>query len=156
MPYYFSSRYFLNSWPMKSDPWSYVISVGLRYLVNHLVSTKSAIYIALLSSYCIISNRYVTGFITVTAFRFNFFLSLPFYDVGTYYIYTDCFPWYFLSLFIWKLNIFNIWPFCTLASVKMIYFLPDGIYNNGPVQMLTNHCLCSIHYWMKEIRMVPI
>ena len=72
-----SIRYFLNSWPINSDTWSYVISIGLGYLYRHVVSTKFAIDISLLLSYCAISNHTVTGSIIVTAFicKFSF---LPF------------------------------------------------------------------------------
>ena len=74
IPYYFSIRDFLNSLLINSDPCSYVISVGLGYLVNHLVSTDFAIDIALLSSYCIILNYHVTWSIIVTDFIFKFYL----------------------------------------------------------------------------------
>ena len=46
IPYSYSIRYFLNLLPINSDPWSYVISVGLGYLVNHIFSNKFAIYVA--------------------------------------------------------------------------------------------------------------
>ena len=39
---------------------------------------------------------------------------------------------------------------------KYIYVIPDGTSNVRPVQMLENNCLHSIHYWMKEICMLPI
>ena len=77
IPYYFSVEDFPNSWLIYYDPWSYVISVGLRYLVNHVVSTKFAINISILLLYCVISNHLVTGSIIVTAFIFKF-SSFPF------------------------------------------------------------------------------
>ena len=60
---------------MSYNPFSYVDSVGLGYLVNHVVSAKFAIDIALLLSYCAILNHPVKGSIPVTAFIFklNFF-----------------------------------------------------------------------------------
>ena len=73
IPYYSSIRNFLNSRPMNSDAWSYVISIGLWYLVNHLVTTKFTIDIAILSSYCVILNHPVTGSIMVIDFRINFY-----------------------------------------------------------------------------------
>ena len=45
------------------------MSVVLGYLVNHILSTKFLIAIALLSSYCIISNYHVTESIMVTPFK---------------------------------------------------------------------------------------
>ena len=41
-----------------------------------------------------------------------------------------------------------------LESDTIIYFLLGGISDVGPVQMLSNHGLCFIHSWIKEIRMV--
>ena len=73
IPYYYSINDLMNSQPINSDPWSHVIYVGLVYLVNHVFSTKFAIDIDLLSSYCVISNHPVTEFIMVMTFRFNFF-----------------------------------------------------------------------------------
>ena len=52
IPYSILISYFLNSWPINSDPWSYIISIGLGYLDSHLVSTKSEIGIALF--FCIV------------------------------------------------------------------------------------------------------
>ena len=74
--YNFSSRYFINSWPINSDLWSYVISIGQWYLANHVVSTKFAININILLSYYVILNHPVTGFIMVTDFIY-FFYSFP-------------------------------------------------------------------------------
>ena len=68
---YLSIRDLLNSCPINSDPWSYVISIGLGYLDIHVVSTKFAIDIALLSLYSDISIHLVTGQIIITAFRFK-------------------------------------------------------------------------------------
>ena len=53
-PVLFSIRGFLNSWPINSNHWSYMISVCLVYLVNHVVSTHFVIDIDILSSYCVI------------------------------------------------------------------------------------------------------
>ena len=58
---------------MNSDPWSYMIYVGLGYLVKHVVSTKFAIDIAFLLSYYVISNQPVTGSIMEMDFRSNFY-----------------------------------------------------------------------------------
>ena len=74
IPHSVSIIYFLNLWPINSDPWSYVISIGLWYLVSHVVSTKFVLDIALLSSYFGILNHPVTGFIMVTVFKFKFYL----------------------------------------------------------------------------------
>ena len=63
----------MSSWPLNSFPWSYVISIGLGYLDSHIVSTKFAIDIDILSSYCAILNHPVTGLIIVTAFRCKFY-----------------------------------------------------------------------------------
>ena len=51
IPYSVLIRYFLNLWPINSDPWSYVIYIGLGYLDINVVSTNFAIDIALLSLY---------------------------------------------------------------------------------------------------------
>ena len=50
-----------------------MISIGLVYIVKHVVSTKFAIDIAFLLSHCVISDHPVTGSIIVTAFRFKFY-----------------------------------------------------------------------------------
>ena len=47
IPYSISIGDFLNSQNMNSYPWSYVISVGLGYLVNRVASTKFYIDIAI-------------------------------------------------------------------------------------------------------------
>ena len=54
--------------------WSYVMSIGIGYLVNYVVSTKFAIIISLLSPYCVILNHLVTGSIMVMAMisKFSF------------------------------------------------------------------------------------
>ena len=52
--YICSIKGFLKSLPMNYDPWSYIVYVGQVYMVNHVVSTKFAIFIARLSLYCII------------------------------------------------------------------------------------------------------
>ena len=72
IPYYVSIRDFLNSWPINSNTWSYLISIYLEYLSNHVVSTKFTIDITRLSSYCVILNNPVTGYIMVTYLRFKF------------------------------------------------------------------------------------
>ena len=51
---------------------------------------------------------------------------------------------------------FNILSFCTLSSVIISYFFPDGFLNAGSVKMLANNYLCSNHSLMKEICMVPM
>ena len=66
IPYYSSIRHFMSSCLMHFDPWSYVISVGLVYIFNHIVSTQFTIYIARLLSYCVILNHPVKGSTTVT------------------------------------------------------------------------------------------
>ena len=43
-----------------------------------------------------------------------------------------------------------------MESVTISYFLPDRIYDAGPVRMLVNNCLRSIHSWMKEIHTAPM
>ena len=63
IPYSYSIQGFLNPWPINSDPWSCMISIDLGYIVNHVVYTKFAIDIAILASYCVISNRPITGYI---------------------------------------------------------------------------------------------
>ena len=71
----------MNSRPVSSNTWSYVISIGLGYLNIHVVSTKFAIDIAILSSYWVILNHTITGNIMVMAFRFKFsifdFIIMP-------------------------------------------------------------------------------
>ena len=47
IPYSVSIRDFLNSLPINSFPWLYVISIGLGYPYSHLVSTKFSIDVAL-------------------------------------------------------------------------------------------------------------
>ena len=60
IPYSLSIRYLLNSLPMNSDHCKYVISIGIRYLDSHIVSTKLAIDITILLLYCVILNNPVT------------------------------------------------------------------------------------------------
>ena len=57
-----------------------------------------------------------------------------------------------------KLVIYHIfiYTFFSLASVTIIYFLKGVSSNDGPVQILAIHNLHYIHYYMKEIRMVPM
>ena len=128
IPYYFSIKGFMNSLPIDYDLWSYMISVGLAYIFNHVVSTNFVIYTALLSSYCVILNHPVTGSIKVTAFIFNFF-SLSYYETGTYYIHADFVLWYLLSFLSWYFTIFYFWPFCTLENVTINYLLSDVFSN---------------------------
>ena len=54
-----------------------MVSVGIEYLLNHVVSTKFVIDINPLSSYFVILNHPVTGYIMVMSFIFKFYL-LPF------------------------------------------------------------------------------
>ena len=87
--YYFSIEIFMNSWPINSDTCTNVISIGLGYLINHVVSTKFMIDITPLSSYCVIFNRPVICYIMVTAFRCKFyFFNLLVVTYGTI-IYTQ-------------------------------------------------------------------
>ena len=69
-----SIKGFLNSWPINYDPWWYVIFIGQGYLVNHVVSTNSAIDTISLLKYCVFSNHSVTVSIIVTYLRFKFYL----------------------------------------------------------------------------------
>ena len=63
---------------MNDDPWSYVFSVRIGYLVDHLVSTMFGTVVDLLSSYCGFWYHPVTGSIMVTdfIFRYSFFTFL--------------------------------------------------------------------------------
>ena len=89
--YSVSIRYSLNSWPINYDPWSYMIFICLGYLVNHVVSTKFAIDIAILLSYFVISNYPVTGSIMVTASIFKFyFCNFFFWCMGLLYLHRFC------------------------------------------------------------------
>ena len=78
IPYYSSIRDFLNSLPIHSDPWSYLVFIGIGYLDIRIVSTKFAIDISLVSLYYVISNHHVTVLIIITAFIWKF-LSITFY-----------------------------------------------------------------------------
>ena len=73
IPYSVSIKIFLNLRPKNSPPQSDMISIGQGYLVIHVISTKFAIFIALLLLYCVISNHKVTGSIIVKAFRIKGF-----------------------------------------------------------------------------------
>ena len=75
--YSYSIKDFMSSWSINSFPWSWVISIGLGYLESHAVSTKFAIYMALLSLYCAISKHHIIGLIIVTHFKSEFYF-LPF------------------------------------------------------------------------------
>ena len=70
---------FLNLWPRNSDMWTYVISDIQGYLYSHRVSTKFAIIIPFLSSFCVISDNTVVGSIIVTDFGMKF--SFPFLPI---------------------------------------------------------------------------
>ena len=76
--YSISIGYFLNSWPISYDPWSYVISIGQGCLVIHIVSTKFSKDISHLSSYFIILNDVVMELIPIMDSRIRsfFYLSL--------------------------------------------------------------------------------
>ena len=65
----------MNSRPMNSYPWSYVISSGLGYIVNHIVSNKFIISIVILYSYCVIWIHPVTESIIVIfiIFKISFY-----------------------------------------------------------------------------------
>ena len=52
--YSFSIKIFLNLWPRNSPLQSYVISTSHGYRTSHIVSTKLAMVISLLSLYCAI------------------------------------------------------------------------------------------------------
>ena len=80
IPYWSLFRNFLKSWRINSDPWSFVIYVGIIYLVNHVVSAKFVIDISDLSLYCVILNHPVTESIMVTAFRYRFYF-FPFINI---------------------------------------------------------------------------
>ena len=57
IPYSLPITYFLNSLPMNYDTRSYVISVGLGYLDNNLVSNKFTIVITCLQLYYVILDH---------------------------------------------------------------------------------------------------
>ena len=156
IPYSLSIRYLMNSWPINYDTWPYVISIGLGYLVNYVDSTKFAIDIALLLLFSIISNHLFTGSIIVKDFRFKFsfyyFLPITQGLIISTQIFYMIFPW-LTYLVIYR---FIYLLLCTLESVTISYSFPDGIYTFWPLHMLKNHCFHSTHYWIKEIRMLPI
>ena len=83
-----------------------MIYVVQGYLVNHVVSTKSAIVITHLSVYFVILNHPVIVPIIVTDLSFKFYFLLSTYYIGNYNIYLDFIPWYFLIYLIWYLNNF--------------------------------------------------
>ena len=91
IPYFSLIRYFINSLLINYYPLSYVISIGLGCIVNHIVSTKFVIDITHVSSYCVILNHPVIGSIMVAAIIFNFFIQLSYYYVENYYICTEFF-----------------------------------------------------------------
>ena len=74
IPYSFSIKLFLNSWPRNSPHWSYVISNCHDYWTSRVVSTKFAIVVNFLSRYCVSSNYPVTGSIIVTDFKIKGYL----------------------------------------------------------------------------------
>ena len=49
-----------------------MVSVGLGYLVNHLVPTQFWVDIAILLSYCVVLDHSVAGSIMVTSFKVKF------------------------------------------------------------------------------------
>ena len=71
--YSVSIKDFMNSWPMNSDPWLYMISIGLGYLDSYIFSTKFAIDIDILLFYCVFTNHPVIVSIIVTDFICNFY-----------------------------------------------------------------------------------
>ena len=68
IPYTFSIKIILNLRPRNYLPWSYVISTGHGYWTSHVVSTKFAIFIALLLLYFVISSHPFMRSIIVTFF----------------------------------------------------------------------------------------
>ena len=70
---FFFNQIFLNSLPINYYPWLYMISIGERFGMPHIYA-NFAMVIAILLSYCIITNHPVTGFIIVTVFSIRFFL----------------------------------------------------------------------------------
>ena len=76
IPYPYSVKLFLNSWPINYSPQSYLICTGHGYRTSHVVSTNFAIIIAFLFLYCVTSNHPVMGSIIVTSF--NIRGSFPF------------------------------------------------------------------------------
>ena len=78
-----SIKLFLNLWPRNYPSWLYGISTGHEYRTSHIVSTKCAIVITLLSQYYVISNHPVMGSIIVNNFRIrNYFPFLcTFYKI---------------------------------------------------------------------------
>ena len=132
-------------------------SIWLYLFYNHVVSTKFAIYIALLVSYYAISKPSCYRVYHGNGFYIKvLFLSISSYDVGAYYIYIEFVSWFSPIFLIWSFTIFYIWRFCTLASVTIIYLLPYDISNTVPVRILANHHFRSINFCMKYIHMVPI
>ena len=155
-PYSVSIMDFLNSWPINYDPWSYVISIFLGYPLNHIISTKFAIDVALLLSYCVISNRPVTVPIMVTGLGLSF-LSFPLFLLhrGLLHIHKVC------SVLFTNTPLLVVYHllfdrFCALESVTTSYSFLDSVYYSGRVQTLVIYRIHSIFSWMKEIRIVPI
>ena len=155
--YYISIRGFMNSWPINSDPWSYVISIGLGYLDTRVVSSKFMIDIALLSWYFDISNHPVTWYITVTDFWYKFSFCPLLHTTWVPIISThslfhgiySCFlagnlPYFIFDRFVrWKVS-------------QLVPSFPPVLYDARPVQMLANNFLHSINSWTKDIHMVPM
>ena len=120
IPYSSSIRYFTNSLPINFGPWSYVISVSLGYIVNHVVSTNSAIDINHLFSHRVTSNHPVTWSIMVIDLELNFVFFSFFLWHGdllylhiVYSVVSSQLP-YLVIYYIFYLNVF------TLASVTII------------------------------------
>ena len=126
--YSYSIRDFLDSLPINSDPWSYIISIGIGYLINHIVSTKFTIYIAIFSSYLIDPNHPVTGYIVVTYFRFKFSLCPFLFLMYGPYIYTEFVPrhvnvetmWGNISMYVIYLRYLSI---CTWIHDLMVFMI---------------------------------
>ena len=91
IPYSSSIWYFMKSWPINYEHWSCVISIGLRYLDNHVVSSNFVVDIAHLLSYCFILHHPATGSIIVTTLRFkSIFLPLFLWQGDLLYLHIVC------------------------------------------------------------------
>ena len=139
-------------WPRDSTPWSCIISTGHRYRTIHVVSTKFSIIVAVLSLYWVISNRPVVGSVIVTAFKIKGYF--PFLRIfwgpkrSTHSLFNS------ISHSVLASNLLFFLPFCMLTYITLCYFF-YGVSYVMPVQVLSNHCLRSIPYRMKEICVIP-
>ena len=130
IPNYFSIKYFLSSWPINTNLWSCVISVGQGYLVNHSVSTTFTIIIVYLLLYFVISDHPVTVSIIVTALRFKFVYLLflvwlrDLLDIyRVYFVVFPHLPWIVTYRFF---NRFACWQVSQLPTYKrMMFIIPD-------------------------------